>query len=99
MRVVVVKRTRAEAGDIARRYEGERPGRGEVFLDAVADALRSIGEHPLAFAVWPDLTPTVPPLRRYVMRRFPYALGYVVHPDHVRVAVLTHMHRLPGYWR
>lgn len=39
-------------------------------------ALAQIAERPEAWMVWPGIRPESPPLRRYVMEHFPYAIGY-----------------------
>jgi toxin ParE1/3/4 len=38
-------------------------------------------------------------LRRYVLRRFPYVLVYLVEPGEIVVLAVAHTHRRPGYWR
>jgi len=38
-------------------------------------------------------------LRRVLVRRFPYALIYVVDRDGCLILAVMHLHRLPGYWR
>jgi toxin ParE1/3/4 len=37
--------------------------------------------------------------RCYPLRRFPYSLVYHVISEEVRVLVVGHQHRRPGYWR
>ena len=37
--------------------------------------------------------------RRYPFRRFPYSLIYRAMPDGLRILVVAHQHRRPGYWR
>ena len=46
--------------------------------------------------VWLGIRPESPPLRPYVMERFPYAIGYQVRDDLVAVTVLAHATRRPG---
>ena len=38
-------------------------------------------------------------LRRYVLRRFPFSLIYSLSSDVLRVEVVAHQSRRPGYWR
>lgn len=83
---------------VAERYERERPSLGEEFVLAVDAALALIADAPEAWPTWPAVRPTVPPVRRYVMARFPYAIGFQVFPDHVWVVVVAHAARRPGYW-
>ena len=44
-------------------------------------------------------TPTNGALRVHPMRRFPYSLVYRTAPEGVRILVVGHQHRRPGYWR
>ncbi|HET7499821.1 MAG TPA: hypothetical protein VFK02_02430 [Kofleriaceae bacterium] len=60
---------------VARRYDDDRPGLGDEFIDAF------------------------PPIQRFVMDRFPYAIGYQVMTGAVVVLVVAHAKRRPGYWR
>ena len=38
-------------------------------------------------------------VRRALLRRFPYAVYYIVFPDHVEVIAVQHCHRDPAAWR
>jgi hypothetical protein len=40
-----------------------------------------------------------PDLRRFVLPRFPFTLIYSATPDVLRIEVVAHQSRLPGYWR
>ena len=44
-------------------------------------------------------TPTESELRVYPLRRFPYSLVYRAMGSSVRILVVGHQHRRPGYWR
>jgi hypothetical protein len=59
----------------ASRYERERVSLGDEFVAAVDAALEVLGANPEAWAVWPDIRQDDPPIRRYVMPRFPYVIG------------------------
>lgn len=82
-----------------RWYEDQREGLGDEFLDAVDAGIASILASPTAWAVWPDIDQGEPLLRRYIMERFPYVIGYQVIGDAVVVAVVTHTSREPGHWK
>ena len=75
-----------ELNDTARYYELESPGLGRAFLDAVEKTCASIGEHPHAGAA------IVGTIRHRLIRRFPYALLYSVHPLNRRVTPLYRPH-------
>lgn len=44
-------------------------------------------------------TPAGGPRRSYPLRRFPYSLIYRPTVDGIRILVVGHQHRRPGYWR
>jgi len=54
---------------------------------------------PQTWPVWPGIKQASPPIQRYVMDRFPYAVGYQVVGDEVVVVTVAHGKRRPGYWR
>ena len=43
--------------------------------------------------------PADPDLRRFVLNRFPFTLYYSATSDVLRVEVVAHQSRRPGYWR
>lgn len=48
---------------------------------------------------WPEWSAKhVAGTRRAVLRRFPYALVYLDHPDRIRIVAVMHCKRRPGYW-
>jgi toxin ParE1/3/4 len=59
----------------------------------VESALSAIIEMPMAWPLYED------PTRRYLLRRFPYAIIYVVTDDALMVLAIAHTSRRPGYWR
>ena len=99
MRVALADLAKADVLAVASRYSAERAGLGDEFLTAVLEASDTIGSSPGAWAVWPDIRQDDPPIRRYVMARFPYVIGFQVFPDHVWVVVVAYAARRPGYWR
>lgn len=50
-------------------------------------------QHPKLGAVWRYGK------RRYLMRRFPYSLIYLVEREELRILAVAHQSRRPGYWR
>ena len=84
---------------IARRYDDERVGLGDEFIEALDDSLQTILSSPQTWPVWPGIRQASPPIQRYVMDRFPYAVGYQVVGDEVVVVTVAHAKRRPGYWR
>ena len=89
----------AEVFAAASRYERERVSLGEEFVAAVDAALEAIEANPDAWAVWPGIRQDDPPIRRHVMPRVPYLIGFQAFADHVLVIVIAYGARRPGYWR
>jgi plasmid stabilization system protein ParE len=83
----------AEAAEARAWYESKRAGLGDEFLLALDAAIESILRNPLQH---PVARTTV---RRAVMRRFPYALFFVVEGDRVTVLAVFHGRRSPRRWQ
>jgi plasmid stabilization system protein ParE len=74
-------------------YERQWPGLGEEFLESVNAGLREIGAHPLRQAtIFRDT-------RRFLLKRFPYAIFYRAYPNAVVVVACMHGRRDPLRWR
>lgn len=79
--------------EAALHYELQVPGLGERLESEVRRATDLLLNHPeIGQLVDPDL-------RRYVLPRFPFTLIYSATPDVLRIEVVAHESRLPGYWR
>jgi len=78
-------------------YESQRPGLGDDFAAEVARGLEMIAEGPLLWQRWPD-SPDHLAVRRLVLSRFPFALGYQVRPTEIVVLAVAHASRLPLFW-
>ena len=70
-------------------YEGERVGLGLEFKEAVATVLGRIAATPLIFRAIRG------PVRRAVVRRFPYTIHFIVEADRVVVLAVYHASRDP----
>lgn len=82
-----------EVNEAATYYEERMPGLGVLFLGALEEAVQTILAHPEASQLVGS------EIRRYLVRRFPYSLLYVVESDRIRVLAVAHQKRRPGYWR
>lgn len=83
---------RHELIEAAEYYEGESPGLGAAFLDAVEACTAAILDHPEAgLAIQREI-------RRRLVRRFPYAVLYAIEVDSIRVLAVMHCKRRPTYW-
>lgn len=79
--------------EAAVHYELEVPGLGERFEAEVRRATDLLLEHPEIGQ------PVDSDLRRFVLPRFPFALLYSATSEVLRIEVVAHQSRLPGYWR
>jgi hypothetical protein len=48
--------------------------------------------------MWPEARPPRK-IRRYVMMRFPFAIGYVIRRNRVSILTVAHARRRPIYWQ
>ena len=88
----------AEIEAAALWYEGRGTGPGEEFVAAVEDAIAIICEAPAAWPLWPG-APSEESIRRYVMRRYPFAIAFLDEQREVIVIAVAHTSREPFYWR
>lgn len=79
--------------EAAAYYEHQVPGLGERFEAEVRRATDLLLEQPEIG------TPADPVLRTFVLNRFPFTLYYSVTSDILRIEVVAHQSRRPGYWR
>lgn len=79
--------------EAALHYELQVPGLGERFESEVRRATDLLLEHPEIGR------PVDPDLRQFVLVRFPFTLFYSATSDVLRIEVVAHQSRLPGYWR
>lgn len=74
-------------------YERAAQGLGARFRAQVDEQARRIEAHPLQFPkVYEDV-------RRVRLRRFPYALFYLIEPDAIYVLACFHASRDPRIWQ
>jgi plasmid stabilization system protein ParE len=74
-------------------YELQRAGLGEEFARAVHAGIELICRHPEIFPV------TVDPLRRALIRRFPFELIYEITAQEIVIYAVFHCSRHPERWR
>ena len=70
-------------------YEGKSPGLGEEFLRAFYASAGEISHNPL---LWPCVFDQ---FRRHLLRRFPYAVYFMIEDGHVIVFGIFHCARDP----
>ena len=92
-RVTDIKAMReVELNDAALYYEQERSGLGMKFLDEVGRIVSSIIRNPNAG------TRVRGPVRRRILRKFPYGILYSANDDGVRILAIMNLKRRPLYW-
>jgi plasmid stabilization system protein ParE len=92
--VIFTSRARAELIDAQDWYEHESPGLGRRFRAAVDTAVQRISVAPRQFPV------IYKNVRRALLRRFPYALIFVIEADEsLTVIACFHGNRDPVLWR
>lgn len=91
--LIVRAEAEAELKDSYRWYENRREGLGLEFLGAIEAGLAAIRGTPEAF-------PRVHrELRRVLVKRFPFALYYVVEAGVISVVSVFHAKRDPRIWK
>ena len=79
--------------EAAAHYELQVPGLGQRFEADVRRATDILLDHP-------DIgSPADPHLRRFILNRFPFTLYYSATSDVLRIEVVAHQSRRPGYWQ
>jgi toxin ParE1/3/4 len=81
-----------ELNEAAKYYNEARPALGEDFLAEIRRCIQLIVDYPEA---GPAASGSI---RRWLARRFPYAVVYSVKPEKIRVLAIMHMKRHPLYW-
>jgi plasmid stabilization system protein ParE len=82
-----------EAEEAARWYARRSTLASEAFSEELETALDQIVSSP---ATWPTYDSGT---RRYLLRRFPYAVVYRVTADRIVVIAIAHTSRRPFYWQ
>lgn len=93
MKFVIAPRALAELRDAAEFYSASGNARlANAFVAEFERAAAQIGKNPVVGASFRQRW------RRYVLRRFPYSVIYVVASDEILVIAVAHHRRRPAYW-
>ena len=79
--------------DAAIWYEQQRKGLGNDFLDEIQNAFRKISENPYLYPIVHRNT------RRTLIRRFPFAIYYLIEQGSLVVIAVMHGSRHPKRWQ
>jgi putative addiction module component (TIGR02574 family) len=76
VRLALLAEAEAELEAAATWYDDRSEGLGDEFVAVAREAMMLVVEAPETWPVWPEAPPRIPPIRRFLMPRFPYALAY-----------------------
>jgi plasmid stabilization system protein ParE len=85
---------RAELRHHAAWYEARRPMLGEAFATEVERAINDIARAPDRFPIWLHDAA----VRRCLLRRFPFAIIYLIDDQEPFVLAIAHLRRSPRTW-
>ena len=91
--LVVLPEAEADLTDAYTWYEERLPGLGSAFLLSVEAVIHSITRNPQLYSL------VHKNVRRALVRRFPYAVFYIVEESHIAVLAIFHAKRHPATWR
>ena len=76
-------------------YEEKAQNLGNEFIETVSAAIRLISDSP---ETWPFFDDKLN-VRRFLIRRFPFAILYRKRKDDIQVVAVMHVRRKPAYWK
>lgn len=93
MRLIYHPDAERELIEAAHFYEQRVNTLGAQFLEAFGQAIGTIRQAPYRYRL------VEADIRRYIMRRFPYAIYYRIPTNELRILAIKHHSRHPDYWR
>jgi toxin ParE1/3/4 len=82
-----------EIQESARWYDDRMTGLGFEFLLEVKSAESKIQKNPDTWQNYEEGT------KRFLLKRFPYAIIYMISEDRIQTIAVAHCKRNPGYWK
>jgi plasmid stabilization system protein ParE len=82
----------AELNEAIDYYESVQPGLGVDLADEAQQAIVRAAKYPRAWSIIRK------PVRRSLVKRFPYGILYVEHRDSIFILAVMNLHREPDYW-
>ena len=90
----VIHPAAVEEGEKATRWYRQRSARAAAqFVEEVNHAIGRISAAPQRWPAGPHGT------RKFLLRRFPFAVVYRELPSAIQILAVAHGHRRPGYWK
>ncbi|MBC8180788.1 type II toxin-antitoxin system RelE/ParE family toxin [candidate division KSB1 bacterium] len=84
---------KAEIRNSANWYDKKVDGLGLEFMLEVKAAESKIIDNPESWASYEQGT------RRYIMKRFPYSIIYLLTAEKIQIVAVAHSKRRPEYWK
>ena len=91
--VVVSPAVKQEMAEAYGWYKARNVRAASAFRAEVLSAFEVIARDPVRWQLWDD------PIRRYVLKQYPYTVYFAVESDEVRILALGHHRRHAGYWQ
>jgi plasmid stabilization system protein ParE len=92
-RLVVWLRADLDIAEALEWYESRQPGLGVTFLEQLKATYDRIAASPLGYQKLRG------EIRRAVIRRFPYAVYFIVEDSLIVVTAMLHLRRDPSVWQ
>lgn len=70
-------------------YEQQKQGLGDEFIHAIEHSFETILSNPGYYGILKKKT------KRYIVKRFPYLVIFVIHKTQIRILSVFHTHRKP----
>jgi hypothetical protein len=81
VRLALLAEAEAELDDAATWYDDRSEGLGDEFLAVAREAMSLVTESPETWTHWPGVPARIPPIRHFMLPRFPYAIAYQATPS------------------
>jgi hypothetical protein len=98
VRLALLAEAEAELDDAATWYDDRSEGLGDEFMSVAREAMMLLVESAETWPVWPGAPARIPPIRRFLLPRFPYSLAYQAFPGLLAVLAVVHVRRRPLHW-
>jgi toxin ParE1/3/4 len=92
MQLIILSDAEKELQDTVDYYNDQLPGLGDQFYYEVLKAFDLILRFPSGWAK------TGENIRKFILKRFPYLVLYVVHEQEIVVNAIAHQHRHPDFY-
>jgi toxin ParE1/3/4 len=92
MQLIILSEAEKELQDTIDYYNDQLLGLGDQFYYEILKAFDQILSFPLGWTKATEKT------RKFILKRFPYLVLYVVHEQEIVVNAIAHQHRHPDFY-